>query len=182
MVRIKAPVYGFFAGNDARIGAMIPDAIVQMKAAGKTFDIVTYDGAGHGFMRAGEAPDAKDADKKARADARVRWKTCSVNSPRRKFGGTDAATKNLQYDSVCTGGGRCCGLVLASIATTTRKSGRWMISSGRALKRARSVEATCGSALANSLRTGRAEGRAHGRPGAWLFRSIFHLGPQRLTR
>jgi carboxymethylenebutenolidase len=75
MARIKAPVYGFFAGNDARIGAMIPDAMVQMKAAGKTFDIVTYDGAGHGFMRAGEAPDAKDADKKARADAWARWKS-----------------------------------------------------------------------------------------------------------
>jgi carboxymethylenebutenolidase len=74
MARIKAPVYGFFAGNDARIGAMIPDAIAQMKAAGKTFDPVTYDGAGHGFMRAGEAPDAKDADKKARADAWARWK------------------------------------------------------------------------------------------------------------
>jgi carboxymethylenebutenolidase len=75
MVRIKAPVYGFFAGNDARIGAMIPDAITEMKAAGKTFEPVTYDGAGHGFMRAGEAPDAKDADKKARADAWVRWKS-----------------------------------------------------------------------------------------------------------
>lgn len=75
MARIKAPVYGFFAGNDARIGAMIPDALVQMKAAGKTFDIVTYDGAGHGFMRAGEAPDAKDADKKARSEAWARWKS-----------------------------------------------------------------------------------------------------------
>jgi carboxymethylenebutenolidase len=75
MVRIKAPVYGFFAGNDARIGAMIPDAIAQMKAAGKTFEPVTYDGAGHGFMRSGEAPEAKDADKKARADAWVRWKS-----------------------------------------------------------------------------------------------------------
>jgi carboxymethylenebutenolidase len=75
MARIKAPVYGFFAGNDARIGAMIPDAITNMKAAGKTFDPVTYDGAGHGFMRAGEAPDAKDADKKARTEAWERWKT-----------------------------------------------------------------------------------------------------------
>jgi carboxymethylenebutenolidase len=75
MARIKAPVYGFFAGNDARIGAMIPDAMVQMNSAGKTFDIVTYDGAGHGFMRAGEAPDARDADKKARAQAWARWKS-----------------------------------------------------------------------------------------------------------
>jgi carboxymethylenebutenolidase len=75
MARIKAPVYGFFAGNDARIGAMIPDAIANMKAAGKTFEPVTYDGAGHGFMRAGEAPDANDANKKARADAWERWKS-----------------------------------------------------------------------------------------------------------
>src|SRR5208282_152215 len=42
MARIKAPVYGFFAGNDARIGAMVPDAIANMKAAGKTFEPVTY--------------------------------------------------------------------------------------------------------------------------------------------
>ncbi|MGC1620382.1 MAG: dienelactone hydrolase family protein [Candidatus Acidiferrum sp.] len=75
MARINAPVYGFFAGNDARIGAMIPDAIANMKAAGKTFEPVTYDGAGHGFMRAGEAPDATDANKKARTDAWERWKS-----------------------------------------------------------------------------------------------------------
>ena len=40
-----------------------------MKAAGKTFDPVTYDGAGHGFMRAGEAPDASPENKKAREEA-----------------------------------------------------------------------------------------------------------------
>jgi len=75
MARIKAPVYGFYAGNDERIGATIPDTIANMKAAGKTFEPVTYEGAGHGFMRAGEAPDAKEADKKARADAWKRWKS-----------------------------------------------------------------------------------------------------------
>jgi carboxymethylenebutenolidase len=75
IARIKAPVYGFYAGNDARITSTIPDTIAQMKAAGKTYEPATYDGAGHGFMRAGEAPDAKDADKKARADAWVRWKS-----------------------------------------------------------------------------------------------------------
>jgi carboxymethylenebutenolidase len=75
MARIKAPVYGFYAGNDARIGATVPDAITNMKAAGKTFDPVTYDGAGHGFMRAGEDPAATNANKKARADAWDRWKT-----------------------------------------------------------------------------------------------------------
>ncbi len=75
MARIKAPVYGFYAGNDARIDATIPDAVAAMKAAGKTYDPVTYDGAGHGFMRAGEAPDANDANKKARTDAWARWKS-----------------------------------------------------------------------------------------------------------
>ncbi|MFZ0212165.1 MAG: dienelactone hydrolase family protein [Candidatus Acidiferrales bacterium] len=74
MARITAPVYGFYAGNDARIGATIPDAIQQMKAAGKTYEPVTYDGAGHGFMRAGEAPDATPANSKARDDAWARWK------------------------------------------------------------------------------------------------------------
>jgi carboxymethylenebutenolidase len=75
MSRIKAPVYGFYAGNDARIDATIPDTIAAMKAAGKTYDPVTYDGAGHGFMRAGESPDASDANKKAREDSWKRWKT-----------------------------------------------------------------------------------------------------------
>jgi carboxymethylenebutenolidase len=74
MARIKAPVYGFYAGDDARIGATVPGTIEQMKAAGKTFEPVTYDGAGHGFMRAGEAPDANDANKKARAESWDRWK------------------------------------------------------------------------------------------------------------
>jgi carboxymethylenebutenolidase len=45
-----------------------------MKAAGKKFEPVTYDGAGHGFMRAGEAPDATAGNKKARDDSWVRWK------------------------------------------------------------------------------------------------------------
>ena len=74
MARIKAPVYGFYGGNDARIDATVPDTIAQMKVAGKTYDPVTYEGAGHGFMRVGEAPDANDANKKARAEAWTRWK------------------------------------------------------------------------------------------------------------
>jgi carboxymethylenebutenolidase len=78
MPHIKSSVYGFYAGNDARIDATIPDTVTAMKAAGKTYDPVTYDGAGHGFMRAGEAPDATDANKKARDDAWKRWKSLLV--------------------------------------------------------------------------------------------------------
>jgi carboxymethylenebutenolidase len=79
MPRIKAPVYGFYAGNDVRIDATIPDTIAAMKAAGKTYGPVTYEGAGHGFMRAGEAPEATEANKKAREESWKRWKSLLAN-------------------------------------------------------------------------------------------------------
>ena len=99
--RISAPVYGFYAENDMRINATIPPTTEAMKELKKTYDAVTYAGAGHGFMRAGEpnnpepkapvakgdeAADKKAADdyqkaltaykanRKARDDAWVRWK------------------------------------------------------------------------------------------------------------
>jgi carboxymethylenebutenolidase len=72
--RITAPVYGFYAGNDSRIGATIPQTEQDMKELHKTFDPVTYEGAGHGFMRAGEAPDATPANRKAREDSLARLK------------------------------------------------------------------------------------------------------------
>ncbi len=72
--RIKAPVYGFYGGNDARVDATIPKTQEEMKAAGKTYEPVTYEGAGHGFMRAGEAPDASEANKKAYEEGWTRWK------------------------------------------------------------------------------------------------------------
>jgi carboxymethylenebutenolidase len=53
---ITAPVFGFYAGNDARIDATVPATVEAMKTAGKKYEPVTYDGAGHGFMRAGEDP------------------------------------------------------------------------------------------------------------------------------
>lgn len=99
LAKIKAPVYGFYAGNDARINAVLPATIAMMKELGKTYDPVTYEGAGHGFMRAGEAPEpvapkptgdaaadqkanedyqkavvAYKANKKARDEGWVRWK------------------------------------------------------------------------------------------------------------
>lgn len=100
LARITAPVYGFYAGDDARINQTLPKTIELMKELGKKFELVTYEGAGHGFMRAGDAPEPKapaatadkDADAKAAADYKkaltaykankkardeswVRWKT-----------------------------------------------------------------------------------------------------------
>jgi carboxymethylenebutenolidase len=71
---VTAPVYGFYAGNDARIDAMIPDAVEAMQKAGKTYDPVTYEGAGHGFMRAGEDPgNTNAANKTAHDQSWERW-------------------------------------------------------------------------------------------------------------
>ena len=89
---ITAPVYGFYAGNDARINATLPDTAEAMRKAGKKYEPVTYPGAGHGFMRAGEdpaadaalanpsqEPEAKKAreraaaNQKARSEAWQRW-------------------------------------------------------------------------------------------------------------
>jgi carboxymethylenebutenolidase len=101
LARIVAPVYGFYAENDARVNATVPPTKAAMAELKKKYDPVTYAGAGHGFMRAGEpnappptpptpkgdeAADKKAADdyqkalemfkanRKARDDAWVRWK------------------------------------------------------------------------------------------------------------
>ncbi len=74
MANIKAPVFGFYGGNDARIDATIPATKEEMKAAGKVYEPVVYEGAGHGFMRAGEQPDVSEANAKARTEAWARIK------------------------------------------------------------------------------------------------------------
>jgi len=73
---IKAPVYGFYGENDNRITEAVPDIEKDMKELGKKFDAVVYKGAGHGFMRAGAMPDAKNkADVEARKEGWQRWTT-----------------------------------------------------------------------------------------------------------
>jgi carboxymethylenebutenolidase len=75
LARISAPVYGFYAENDMRINATLPATIEAMKQIEKTYEPVTYAGAGHGFMRAGEDPNDKNpANRKAREDAWKRWR------------------------------------------------------------------------------------------------------------
>ena len=70
---VVAPVYGFYGGNDARVDSTISATTAAMKAAGKKYEPVTYDGAGHGFMRAGEDPgDTNPANKTAREQGLAR--------------------------------------------------------------------------------------------------------------
>src|SRR5205807_5644988 len=81
VANIPCPVFGFYAENDARVDATIPKAEELMKAAGKKYEPVIYKGAGHGFMREGEMPEANEANKKARDDAWARWKTLLKQLP-----------------------------------------------------------------------------------------------------
>jgi carboxymethylenebutenolidase len=74
MKNIKAPVYGFYGEMDNRINSGIPEATKAMKALDKKYDPVIYDGAGHGFMRMGEASNASAANRNARDAAWKRWK------------------------------------------------------------------------------------------------------------
>ena len=71
---ITAPVYGFYGGNDERINATIPATQEAMKKASKKYEPVTYEAAGHGFMRQGEDPsNTNPANKKAHDEAWQRW-------------------------------------------------------------------------------------------------------------
>lgn len=63
----KAPVLGLYAGNDARIGATIPVTQAAMKKAGKTYEVHTFEGSGHGFM--GNQAGAGGANLKAAQQA-----------------------------------------------------------------------------------------------------------------
>lgn len=69
--RIQAPVYGFYGENDNRVNATIAASESVMEKEGKAYFPVIYEGGGHGFFRAGEAPEASEGNKSARGNA---WK------------------------------------------------------------------------------------------------------------
>jgi carboxymethylenebutenolidase len=72
--KVKCPVYGFYAENDARINAALDATAEQMQQAGKTFERVIYAGGGHGFMRAGQDPAGQPGNQQAREQAWKRWR------------------------------------------------------------------------------------------------------------
>lgn len=76
VTNIACPVYGFYAELDSRISSTVPKAEEVMKAAGKKYEPVIYKGAGHGFMRSGDArnPSLRPGDKTACSEAWARWK------------------------------------------------------------------------------------------------------------
>jgi carboxymethylenebutenolidase len=75
IARVKSSIFGFYAGNDERVNTTVPPAQAAAKAADVVFEAVTYDGVGPAFMQAGDAPDAKPADKLAHGYALERMKS-----------------------------------------------------------------------------------------------------------
>jgi carboxymethylenebutenolidase len=57
LARVKVPVLGLYAGDDARVNATVPPADSAMRALGKTFEPHTFAGAGHGFLRQQDGKD-----------------------------------------------------------------------------------------------------------------------------
>jgi carboxymethylenebutenolidase len=58
---IRAPILGFYGGDDARVNATIAPAEEEMKRLGKTYEVHICEGAGHGFLRAQEGRDGANA-------------------------------------------------------------------------------------------------------------------------
>lgn len=73
VARIKGPVFGFYGGNDNRVTSTVEASTKLMKEAGKTYEPVIYEGAGHGFMRTGQDPSGLPENKKARDEAWASW-------------------------------------------------------------------------------------------------------------
>jgi carboxymethylenebutenolidase len=64
--KIKAPVIGFYGGNDARVTSTVEPTGAEMKKLGKPYESHVMEGAGHGFLK-GQA--SSEANAKAAADA-----------------------------------------------------------------------------------------------------------------
>ena len=69
IARIMVPVYGFYAENDARINATIPATQEATAAAKVTYEIETYPGVGHAFLRSVEEAENPSEVQQASFDA-----------------------------------------------------------------------------------------------------------------
>jgi dienelactone hydrolase len=63
---IKAPVIGFYGGDDARVTSTVDATKAEMQKLGRAFEAEIYPGAGHGFLRQQDGRDGAN-DKATRA-------------------------------------------------------------------------------------------------------------------
>lgn len=60
LASVRAPVLGLYGSDDARVNATVPPADSAMKALGKTYRPIFYEGAGHGFLRQQDGREGKN--------------------------------------------------------------------------------------------------------------------------
>ena len=68
LASVRAPVLGLYGADDARVNQTVPPADSAMKAMGKTYRPILYEGAGHGFLRQQDGREGKNL-----AAARAAW-------------------------------------------------------------------------------------------------------------
>lgn len=72
--RVREPVLGLYAGDDARVNVTVPPAAAVMQELGKPYEVRKYEGAGHGFLR---QQDGRDGANRAASEQAwpetVRW-------------------------------------------------------------------------------------------------------------
>jgi len=66
LAKIKAPIVGFYGGNDARVTSTVEPTVAEMKTLGKTYEPHVMEGAGHGFLK---GQSGSEANAQAAADA-----------------------------------------------------------------------------------------------------------------
>ena len=60
--KVKAPVLGLYGEDDARVNTTVGPGEAKMKELKKTFVTYTYNGAGHGFLRAQDGRDGANLE------------------------------------------------------------------------------------------------------------------------
>jgi carboxymethylenebutenolidase len=71
---VRAPILGLYGENDARVNATIAPTDSAMRAMGKTYQPQIFPGAGHGFLRAQDAPSGANLEATRRAwPATLAW-------------------------------------------------------------------------------------------------------------
>ena len=74
LASVRAPVLGLYGADDPRVNATIPPADSAMKALGKTYNPILYDGAGHGFLRQQDGREGRNlAAAQAAWPATISW-------------------------------------------------------------------------------------------------------------
>jgi carboxymethylenebutenolidase len=67
LLKVDAPVLGLYGEDDARVNATIPAARAAMAAKKEFYEANLYPGAGHGFLRAQDEREGKNAQAAAKA-------------------------------------------------------------------------------------------------------------------